>query len=169
MRSWKARIRYRCVDSSTPRLARSERYHRSHIRLSASCFSGNLRSTAEQDKTIISNGSSLTLDGVSPAETVKSNGSTLDPLRGNGYDNGDGIGGGGSGDGRGRRGDGDSGSEPDPQAKALLLLLTIVAGSTTLYGIYHLAFAIRQLINQPQKTGQEQPKPEARYTSMNPC
>ena len=110
-----------------------------------------LRGTAEEDKAKVSNGSSLAIDDVVPAGPIKGNGSALVPQQGNGDNNGAGSGGGGPGDGRGR-GDDDPNDDPDPQAKALLLLLTVIAAGASLYGVYHLVFAVRRLITQRQAT-----------------
>ena len=112
-----------------------------------------LRGTAEEDSALTSNGSSHAVDAV-PSAAVKSNGSTIIPHQGNGDQNGSG-GDGGSGDGGNGKGDDSPNNDQDPQPKALLLLLTIVAGSTSLYGIYQLVLAVGRLVEQRHSTKSE--------------
>lgn len=121
---------------------------------------------AEEDTAITSNGSGHAVDVV-PAEVVKSNGSTISPHQGNGDQNGSG-GGGGSGNDRGGRGDDSPDNDRDPQPKALLLLLTIVAGSTSLYGIYQLVLAVGRFIEQ-RHSSKPEAKADLRFDCPNPA
>lgn len=124
------------------------RKYTEHIRNSKAVAQCTFRGTAEEETATTSNGSSHAVDIV-PAEAVKGNGSTIVPQLANGDHGGNGIGGsGGSGDGRGGNGNDSPDSDQDPQPKALLLLLTIVAGSTSLYGIYQLILAVGKLIER---------------------
>lgn len=110
-----------------------------------------MRGTAEEDAVSTSNGSRHAVDMASstePIQAVKRNGSTIIPGQGNGDGNGNGSG--GSGDGGNGRGGDSPGEAEDPQPTALLLLLTIVAGSTSLYGIYRLVLAVSKLTKQRQ-------------------
>lgn len=128
-----------------------------HIRNSKAVAQCTFRGTAEEETATTSNGSSHAVDIV-PAEAVKGNGSTIIRQLANGDHGGDGSGGsGGSGDGRGGNGNDSPDNDQDPQPKALLLLLTIVAGSTSLYGIYQLILAVGKLIEQRHSS-----KPEAK-------
>lgn len=115
-----------------------------------------MRGTAEEEAVSTSNGSRHAIDDIAspivPVEVVKSNGSTIIPGQGNGDQNGSGSGGGGSGDGRNGRGGDSPGDAEDPQPTALLLLLTIVAGSTSLYGIYRLVLAVGKVTKQRHST-----------------
>lgn len=113
-----------------------------------------MRGTAEEDAVSTSNGSRHAIDDMAsttvPTQPVKSNGSTIIPGQGNGDGDGNGNGGSGSGDGRNGRGGDSPGEAEDPQPTALLLLLTVVAGSTSLYGIYRLILAVSKLTEQRQ-------------------
>ena len=137
-----------------------------YIRNSRAVARCTSRGTAEEDTAITSNGSSHAVDIV-PAEAVKSNGSTISPHQGNGDQNGSG-GGGGSGDDRGGGGDDSPDNDRDPQPKVLLLLLTIVAGSTSLYGIYQLVLAVGRLIEQRHSIKPEA-KAELRFDCPDPA
>ena len=147
-------------------LSNFQRAHRVQTRSSRTNYTGciknnkalcqcTMRETAEEGTVSTSNGSSLAIDETVPAGHVNSNGSTIIPQHGNGDQNGNGSGGGGSGDDGGGRGDDSFDSGEDPQPKALLLLLTIVAGSTSLYGIYQLVLAVGRLIEQRHSTTPE--------------
>ena len=145
----------RCQRAHNTPISTLRKQYTGYIRNVKAVARCTLRGTAEEDTAITSNGSSHGVDIV-PAEAVKSNGSTIIPRQGNGDQNGSG-GGGGSGDGHGGRGDDSPDNDQDPQSKALLLLLTIVAGSTSLYGIYQLVLAVGRFIEQRHST-----KPEAK-------
>ena len=150
----------RCQRANNVRACALKRKHTGYSRSSKAVARCTSRSSAEEETAITSNGSSHAVDMV-PAEAVKSNGSTITPHQGNGDQNGSG-GGGGSGDGSGGRGDDSPDNDQDPQPKALLLLLTIVAGSTSLYGIYQLVLAVGRLLEQRRST-----KPEAKADSRS--
>ena len=139
------------------RMCTLRRNYTEHIRNSKAVAQCTFRETAEEETATTSNGSSHAVDIV-PAEAVKGNGSTIIPQLANGDHGGSGSGGsGGSGDGRGGSGNDSPDNDQDPQPKALLLLLTVVAGSTSLYGIYQLILAVGKLIEQRHSS-----KPEAK-------
>lgn len=120
-------------------------------RISPLQASPGIGSHLPEDELGASNASIVTL-GELPVAVVKSNGSLIVSHHGDGDDGGSGNGNGGSGDDRGDKGSEGADDGPDNLTKALLLLLTVVVGTASLYGIYHLASALQKLITRRQAT-----------------